>query len=169
MAVKHTDPVSFLTNIVARKGRSELVGVYLTGVNVTADANTDYGYSTGPDPSWHVRQVFQRDKTDWDHLLVDIRRNREEMVHPISFHYGKEPVTVYFLSEGNDMSAMVFIPTLAVEEFASDVVFFQQLLHDVAHFAGQTATTIRFTIGVASMEWDDVVERGCAREVDVGF
>jgi hypothetical protein len=67
------------------------------------------------------------------------------------------------------MSAMVFIPTLVVAEFVTEVTFFQHLLKEIAHFAGKTATSIRFVIGAVSMEWDDLVEQGCAREVDVGF
>jgi len=67
------------------------------------------------------------------------------------------------------MSAMVFIPTLVVPEFVSEVTFYQQLLYEVASFAGKTATSIRFTIGAVSMEWDDLVETGCARQVDIGF
>jgi hypothetical protein len=76
---------------------------------------------------------------------------------------------VYFIIEGHEMSAMVFIPTLVVPEFVTEVAFFQQLLREVAYFAGKTPTSIRFTIGAVSMEWDDLVERGCAREVDIGF
>jgi hypothetical protein len=56
-----------------------------------------------------------------------------------------------------------------VEEFVTEVTFYQQLVREVAQFAGKTPTHLRFTIGAASMEWDDLVERGCAREVDIGF
>jgi len=45
MAPKFTDPNTFLTNLVSKKGKSELYGVYLTGVNVVADSQEDYGYS----------------------------------------------------------------------------------------------------------------------------
>jgi hypothetical protein len=76
---------------------------------------------------------------------------------------------VYFVVEGHEMSAMVFIPTLVVEEFVTEVTFFQHLLREVAKFGGKTPTTVRFTLGAASMPWDDLVEQGCAREVDVGF
>ena len=67
------------------------------------------------------------------------------------------------------MSAMVFIPTLVVEEFVTEVTFFQHLLREVASFAGKTSTSIRFIIGAVSMDWEDLVERGGAQEVDVGF
>jgi hypothetical protein len=170
MAPKITDPNTFLTNIVSRKGKSDLYGVYLTGVNILADANEDYGYSiSGESIDREVQNLLLHEGTDWNHLLVETRRNREEIVHPISFIRRREPNTVYFVGEGHEMSAMVFIPTLVVPEFVAEVTFFQHLLREVAAFAGKTPTSIRFTIGAVSMEWDELVERGCAREVDMGF
>jgi hypothetical protein len=170
MAPKITDPNTFLTNIVSRKGKSDLYGVYLTGVNILAEATEDYEYEVSvPDIERDIRNVFARDENDWNRLLVETRINTDELISPISFHRGLEPVTVYFVNEGREMSAMVFIPTLVIPEFVTEVTFFQHLLKKVAHFAGKTATSIRFVIGAVSMEWDDLVERGCAREVDVGF
>jgi hypothetical protein len=170
MAPKLSDPNSFLTNLVSRKGKSDLYGVYLTGVNILANATEDYGYNSNPgavDDSVH--RLFTQDEADWNHLLVETRRSNEEMVFPISFIRGREPNTVYFLTEGHEMSAMVFIPTLVVDEFVAEVTFFQHLLCNVANFAGKTPTTIRFILGAVSMPWDDLVESGCAREVDIGF
>ena len=170
MAPKLSDPNSFLTSLVSKKGRSDLYGVYLTGVNVTANATEDYEYDVSPDAvASNVQRTFQQDEVDWNHLLVETRRNSDDIIHPISFIRGREPNTVYFVAEGHEMSAMVFIPTIVVDEFVTEVTFFQQLLCEVARFAGKTPTTIRFTLGVVSMEWDELVERGCAREVDVGF
>ncbi len=170
MAPKITDPNTFLTNLVSKKGRSDLYGVYLTGVNILADAAENYEYSVSLDMiERQIEKVFAQDENDWNHLLVETRRNVEEIIHPISFIRGREPNTVYFVTEGHEMSAMVFIPTLVVEEFVTEVTFFQHLLRQVANFAGKTPASIRFTIGAVSMEWDDLVERGCAREVDVGF
>ena len=170
MAPKITDPNTFLTNIVSRKGRSDLYGVYLTGVNILAEATEDYGYEVSvPSIERDIRNLFARDESDWNRLLVETRMNKDELIFPISFHRGVEPVTVYFAAEGTEMSCMVFIPTLVVPEFVTEVTFFQHLLKEIAHFAGKTATSIRFVIGAVSMEWDDLVERGCAREVDVGF
>jgi hypothetical protein len=170
MAPKITDPNTFLINIVSRKGKSDLYGVYLTGVNILADANEDYGYSVSEESvEREVQKLLLNEGTDWNHLLVETRRNQDEIVHPISFLRGREPNTVYFVSEGHEMSAMVFIPTLVVPEFVAEVTFFQHLLREVASFAGKTPTSIRFTIGAVSMEWDELVERGCAREVDMGF
>lgn len=170
MAPKLTDPNSFLINLVSRKGKSDLYGVYLTGVNILASATEDYGYEVDRTSiERNVQNLFAQDEADWNQLLVETRRNTDEVVFPISFIRGREPNTTYFLSEGHEMSAMVFIPTLVVDEFVTEVTFFQHLLCSVANFAGKTPTTIRFVLGAASMEWDELVERGCAREVDIGF
>jgi hypothetical protein len=170
MSPKITDPATFLTNLVTKKGRSELYGVYLTGVNILANAQQDYGYSVPPEiAEQDIERLFTQESNDWNQLLVETRRSTDEVVHPISFLRNREPNTVYFLTEGHEMSAMVFIPTLVVTEFVTEVVFYQHLLREVASFSGKIATNIRFTVGSASMEWDDLVEQGCAREVDVGF
>jgi hypothetical protein len=170
MSPKLSDPVAFLTNLVTKKGRSERFGVYLTGVNVLADANENYGYDVSQYLiEREIESLFSHEKADWNQLLVDTRLDIHEIVHPISFIRGRDPNTVYFISEGNEMSAFVFIPTILVEEFATEVTFYQHLLREVAHFAGKTSASIRFTLGSVSMEWDELVDRGCAREVDVGF
>ena len=170
MAPKITDPATFLTSLLTKKGKSDLYGVYLTGVNILASATDDYNYlENSTDISRDVQLVFAQDEADWNHLLVETRRNNEEIIFPISFIRGREPNTVYFIVEGNDMSAMVFIPTLVVEEFVTEVTFYQELVRQVAAFAGKVPTSIRFTIGAVSMDWDDLVEHGGAREVDIGF
>jgi hypothetical protein len=170
MSPKLSDPNSFLTNLITKKGKSDRYGVYLTGVNVTAIATEDYGYGVSLERiEKDVQNLFAQDANDWNALLVETRREIEETVFPISFIRAREPNTIYFVVEGSEMSAFVFIPTLVVEEFVVEVTFFQHLLRQVARFAGKTPTHCRFTIGSASMEWDDLVERGCAREVDIGF
>jgi hypothetical protein len=170
MAPKLTDPNSFLTTLVTKKGKSDRYGVYLTGVNILASATENYDYEVPLAAiERDVQNIFAQDPHDWNALLVETRRETEEIVFPISFIRGREPITVYFVVEGHEMSAMVFIPTLVVEEFVTEVTFFQHLVREVALFAGKTPTSLRFTIGAVSMEWDDLVERGCAREVDIGF
>ena len=170
MAPKLTDPNTFLTNLVSRKGRSDRYGVYLTGVSILADARENYDYEVSLDNiERDIQKLFAQEPTDWNALLVETRRETEEIVFPISFIRGREPITVYFVVEGHEMSAMVFIPTLVVDEFVTEVTFFQHLLKDVASFAGKVSTSIRFTIGAVSMDWDNLVERGCAQEVDIGF
>lgn len=135
-----------------------------------ANATENYDYNVPLEKvERDIESVFAQDCHDWNTLLVSTRRETEELVHPISFIRGREPNTVYFVCEGSEMSAMVFIPTLVVDEFVTEVTFFQHLLREVATFAGKTPTSVRFTIGAVSMEWDELVERGCAREVDIGF
>ena len=170
MAPKITDPATFLTGLVTKKGKSDLYGVYLTGVNILASATENYDYDVSLESiEKDVQNLFAQDANDWNALLVETRREVNEIVFPISFIRGREPNTAYFIVEGTDMSAMVFIPTLVVEEFVTEVTFFQYLLCSVANFEGKTPTSIRFVIGAVSMEWDDLVERGCAREVDIGY
>jgi hypothetical protein len=170
MSPKLSDPNSFLTSLITKKGKSDLYGVYLTGVNILASVTENYDYGVPLEViEKDVQNIFSQDPNDWNALLVETRREPEEVVFPISFIRGREPITVYFVVEGHEMSAMVFIPTLVVEEFVTEVTFYQHLVREVAQFAGKTPTSIRFTLGAVSMEWDDLVERGCAREVDIGF
>lgn len=170
MAPKITDPASFLTNLVSRKGRSELLGVYLTGVNILADATENYDYNVPLESiERDVERTLHQDPDDWNRLRVETRLSTDEIIFPISFIRGREPNTIYFVVEGREMSAMVFIPTLVVSEFITEVTFYQHLLREIAQFAGKTPTTVRFTLGVASMEWDEMVGQGHAREVDIGF
>jgi hypothetical protein len=170
MAPKITDPANFLTSLVTKKGKSDRYGVYLTGVNILASATENYEYDVSLERiEKDVKTIFAQDANDWNALLVETRRETEEIVFPISFIRGREPNTVYFVVEGSEMSAFVFIPTLVVEEFVTEVTFYQHLVKEVATFAGKLPTSIRFTVGAVSMDWDDLVERGGAREVDIGF
>jgi len=170
MAQKIHDPVTFLRNLVSKKGRSDLYGVYLTSVNVVCESQTDYNYEASvEDVEKALESLFKGEVADWNQLLVDTRTDESEIVHPIAFLYCGEPVTVFFISEGHEMSCNVAIPKLNVEEFSYDVVFFQTLLKKVSTFAGKTAATVRFLIGAASLDWDCLVERGEAEEVTVGF
>jgi len=167
---KITDPATFLINLVSKKGKSDRYGVYLTGVNILANASENYEYDVPLEViERDIQTLFAQEPADWNALLVETRRETEEIVFPISFIRGREPITVYFVVEGHEMSAMVFIPTILVEEFVVDVTFFQYLLRKVANFAGKVSTSIRFTVGAASMEWEDLVERGAAQEVDIGL
>jgi hypothetical protein len=170
MAPKITDPKSFLTGLVSKRGKSDLYGVYLTSVNVIADALEDYGYNVSNEHAENeLRNLIAREKQDWNSLLVETRIDENQIIFPISFHRGNEPYTVYFVCEDHEMSCMVFIPTLLVEEFVTEVTFFQHLLRYVAKFAGKNPSTIRFTIGSVSMEWEDLVSQGHAKEVEVGW
>ena len=170
MAPKITDPNTFLSNLVYRRGKSDLYGVYLTGVNVLAYATEDYNYPVSLESiEREVKNTFLQDVDVWNRVKVATREHLEEIVFPISYIRGREPITVYFVVEGNDMGAMVFIPTLVVSEFVTEITFYQEMLKSIAKFAGKTPTTIKFTLGVASAEWDEMVDQGHAREVDMGF
>lgn len=170
MAQKITDPYLFLKNLVSKKGKSDLFGVYLSAVNIVADAKEDYGHGPSRDQcAKEIESIFRKDENDWNRLLVDTRLDNIEVVHPIAFYYRGEPVNVFFIIEDHEMSCMVCIPRLVVDEFAAEIAIFQQLLSDVASFAGKTATTIKFCIGVAAISWEDLAEEGYAEEVTVGF
>jgi hypothetical protein len=165
---KILDPHSFLRNLVLRKGRSDVDGVVLTAVNVQADALENYGYSG---QHWSIERelhrLFEQDRADWDRLLVDTRKNETEIVHPISFIQGTEPVSIFFITEAHDMSALVFLPSVMLDEFPYEVTLFQRLLKEVASFAGKTPDSLKFVIGVAIASWDDMVERGEAQEIEI--
>jgi hypothetical protein len=170
MPLKIADPVTFLRNLVSKRGKCDLYGVYLTSVNVIADSKVDFGYSVAPDGiEKSLNSLFAGESADWNQLLVSTRTDESEIVHPIAFHHCGEPVTVFFITEGNDMSCSVAIPKLNVEEFHYDVVFFQELMKKVAKFAGKSPSMVRFLIGAVSVQWDDLVEQGHVREVEVGF
>jgi len=170
MAKSITDPLSFLTNLLTNKGRSDLYGIYLTSVTVLAECEAEYNYDVSESNiNFEVESLLRQDEDDWNRLLVQVRRDQNQIVFPIAFLRNREPVTTYLIVEGNEISLSVSIPTLVLTEFVTEVTFYQHLLKEVALFAGKTPTSIRFTIGAVSMEWDEVVERGCAREVDVGF
>jgi hypothetical protein len=170
MAPKITDPNSFLTGLVSKRGKSDLYGVYLTSVNVIADALEDYGYQVSSEKvGSELKTLISKEEQDWNSLLVETRIDEEQIIYPISFIRNGEPYTVFFACEGNEMSCMVFIPTLLVNEFVTEITFFQHLLRYVARFAGKTPTTIRFTLGAVTMEWEDMVNQGHAQEVEMSW
>ena len=169
MSPKITDPNTFLQNLVARKGKSELYGIYLTSVNILAEATTDYGYTVNENIERTVESLLSVEQDDWNRLLVEVRRKGDEIIFPISFIHRSEPVTVYFAAEGTEMSCMVFIPTLAINDFVYEVTFFQHLLKEVAQFAGKIPTSLRFTIGAVYMDWDEAVDKGLAKEVEMSW
>ncbi len=169
MSQKITDPYAFLRNLVAKKGKSDLEGVYLTSVNVSADANQDYGYAFSETTVSMDLRVIRMDKAAWDNLLVSTRKQPNDIVYSIAIQYTSHPVLLCFLVDGSEMSCNVSIPTLALDEFVTQVTIFQRLLKEVAEFAGKIPTSVRFSIGVVTIYWDDLVEYGEAQEVDVGF
>lgn len=169
MAQKITDPVTFLRNLVVRKGTSDRLGVYLTSVNVVADAQTEYDYDVN---SGHVQLELKRltkgnYEQEWNSLVINSLEEEEEIVHSLTFPYLGESVTLFFLTEGNELSCSVFLPKTEVCEFPFDVVFFQILLSKLAKLTSKYATNIRFHVGLATIAWDDMVEQGHAQEVEI--
>jgi len=170
MALKIADPVTFLRNLVSKKGKSDLYGVYLTSINVVADSQIEFDYPvTSEETDKALKNLLSGEAADWNQLLVQVRTDESEIVHPIAFHHCGEPVTAFFITEGHEMSCSISIPKLNVDEFYFDVVFFQALLKKVAGFAGKNPSMVRFLIGAASLDWEHLVERGEAEEVTVGF
>lgn len=160
----------FLRNLVARRGHSGLDGVYLTGVKVSADPCTDYGYDFDPEKlEYAITSFISREKEACYSLLVDTRLYDRDLVHTLCFKRNGHQVTVYFITEDHDISAMVFIPALEVNDFTEELVFYQHLLEFVAKFAGKNPNTLQFTIGAATIDWSDMVDQGDAREVDVSY
>lgn len=170
MATKITDPVTFLNNLVYRKGRSDVEGVYLCGATILADALADYGYSVDESRlDNEITNLIARDEKTWHALLVDTRLYDRELVHTAVLCRRGVDVMVQFITEDHDISCLVFIPKLEVSDFESEVTFYTGLLKFVAKFAGKNPSTARFTIGAAYAGWDDMVEQGYAKEYDIAF
>jgi hypothetical protein len=170
MTQKFIDPYSFLRNLLTKKGKSDLEGVYLASVNVAADVQTDYGYEISSyDVERRVRKFYESDSAEWNALLVSMRRFPLEIAHSFVLKEKPHPTMVTFISDGSELSCNVCSPSLVLDEFVTEVAVFQQLTQEVAKFAGKIPTTLRFSFGVVTVFWDDLVEWGEAREVDVGF
>ena len=102
MALKIADPVTFLRNLVSKKGKSDLYGVYLTSVNVVADSQIEFDYPVTPEETDKaLKNLLSGEAADWNQLLVQVRTDESEIVHPIAFHHCGEPVTVFFITEGH--------------------------------------------------------------------
>ena len=168
MALKLGDPVQFLQNLVIKKGRSDLEGVYLVNASVVASASEDYGYEYDTTQvERDLENMWTRERA-WNDLLVALRRDGKTTEH-ISFTYGSEQSIMQFFQEGHDLSAHVYIPEVDAGEFVYDVTYFTTLLSDVARFTGKNPTTVKFTLGYCLLCWSDMVKRGEVQEIDVGY
>ena len=169
MAQKITDPATFLRNLVVRKGTSDRLGVYLTSVNVVADAQTEYDYEVKPENVKFELRMLTKGTYEqaWNSFVVNALEEEEEIVHSLTFPYLVESVTLFLLTEGNELSCSVFLPKAEVSEFPFDVIFFQALLKKLAKLTSKYATNIRFHVGLATIAWDDMVEQGHAQEVEI--
>jgi len=170
MTQKFIDPYSFLRNLLTKKGKSDLEGVFLSSVNVTADVQADYEYEfCANEVDRRVQKFYDYDSAAWNELLVSMRRYPSEIVHSFVVKGHPYPTMLTFISDGADLSCNICTPSLVLDEFVTEVAVFQQLTKEVAKFAGKIPTTLRFSFGVVTVPWDDMVELGEAREVDVGF
>jgi hypothetical protein len=113
-----------------------------------------------------VLQDLEFDRDTWDPILVNLRRKSHSEV---VIGLGTIPEMRQFMIDGIDLSMIVTLPEVNVADFADIVVHSQVLLRAVAEFAGLVPTTVRFNIGHATLDWDDVVAQGYAHEVEVGF
>ena len=165
---KISDPHTFLKNLLVKKGKSDLEGVILTGVNISADALSDYEYEISQDiVEKDIRTIFEKERAKWDRFLVNIRSNPHEMIYPITFRRDFDEVTVFFLTTLYDISCLVFVPAVVLDEFEYEVAVFQKILKEVASFASRTPDSIKFTIGMAMTSWDEMVELGHAEEIEI--
>ena len=165
---KISDPHTFLKNLLVKKGRSDLEGVILTGVNISADALSDYEYEISQEiVEKDINIFFDKERVKWDRFLVNIRTNPHELIYPITLHRRFDEVTVFFLTTLYDISCLVFIPVVLLDEFEYEVALFQKILKEVAGFASRTPDSIKFTIGMAMTSWDEMVELGHAEEIEI--
>lgn len=167
MALKLTDPVQFLQNLVIKKGNSDVEGVYLTSVTVSASAQEEYEYEYDPT---HVERASNSlwEKPEWHTLMYNIK-SKNWITHNITFSYGVDKVTAVFFDIGGDLSMHVFIPELDAADFVYEVTLFTSILQKMASLTGKTCSTVKFTIGYCLLYWDAMVQRGEAKEMDVAF
>jgi hypothetical protein len=163
---KLTDPALHLRNLVAKEGRSDTEGVVMREVSVVA-TQEDYGYAIDyQDVRDRVHQDLEFDRAIWDPVLVNLRRKSHSEV---VIGLGTIPEMRQFMIDGIDLSMIITLPEINVSDFEDVVVHSQVLIKTVAEFAGLVPTTVRFNIGHATLDWDDVVAQGYAHEVEVGF
>jgi len=163
------DPVTFLKGNLARKGKTDPKGVYLTNLAVTAKAEVDYGYrkNIAADPAQLVRKELEQ-YDPWEKMLIALRKNPEKEIHQnITGPFGS--CIIQFIPEDHDLGCTVFMPRLELGTFDYCVCIFQEFLKEFAKFAGLTPTYVRFNIGVALYPWSQMVEDGEAEERELAY
>lgn len=175
MTKKQTDPVTYLKNTVSKRGKSSPDGVYYLHPTVTVSPDEDYEYSNwgvNKDPvsnawcSFHNKCNFI-DADNWNEVLVQLRKGEGEFLVPVILDDGSN--LLEFIVEDRDILLTVVVPVLQCEDFEYLVVFYQSLLKHVAKFAGKNPISIRFSIGMATMAWEDLVNSGEAVEMDMHY
>jgi hypothetical protein len=159
MTKKVNDPVSYLRGLVSGRGKSSSEGVYYVHPVVIAEVDEDYGYDVDRDPAWYAHDAFSYSSDDFNKTLVQLRKGSGVFASTLS-DCGD---FIEFISEDHDLTMCVTIPSTNLEDFTYKVVYYQTLLKKVATFAGRTPTNIRFSIGIATMSWEELVDSGNAK------
>ena len=165
MTQTYKDPQSYLDSAVSKRGKSGSFGVYLSNVTVVAEANTDYGYKAFTPAGDILCPMFPVEEGKWFELLVTLRSQRVQK--QCTLLNGSQ---VYqFLPEGGYMGLNIFLPEVFTRSFQHEVLVAQNTLSEVSNFVGKLPSTIRFNIGVAWKDWEDMVESGEAEEVEYSY
>jgi hypothetical protein len=184
MSKKTTEPVSFLRNLVHKKGKSVAEGVYFPYPVVTFSVSDHVGQDHPLD--WSSDKEFEKgnpeefavkcfnghvedfvNTSDWNEILVRLRKETSWCIEAIVAGGGGD--LLEFMVDYHDLSLRVVSPLLSTEDFEFNARFHKKLLKEVAAFAGKTPSTIRFAAGMAFSPWDEVVDYGEARAVDVSY
>lgn len=184
MTKKPTEPVSYLRNLVHKRGKSVAEGVYFPYPVVTFSAS-DYVGDAAPlgwpsaaetdkgNPEEFAVKCFNNEvedfanSNDWNEILVRLRKETDWCIEAIVAGGGGD--LLEFMVDYHDLSLRVISPVLSTEDFEFNARFHKKLLKKVAAFAGKNPSTIRFAAGMAFSPWDEVVDYGEARAVDVSY
>jgi hypothetical protein len=183
MSKKPTDPVTYLRSLVHKKGKSVKDGVYFPYPTVTFSVSDDIGSGelatwlkgrpTDMSPEDYAIRCFNGEedafasRDDWNEVLVRLRKESNWCVEALVTGGGEN--LLEFMVDYHDISLRVVSTMLFTEDFEFTAKFHKQLLIKVAAFAGKTPTTVRFSAGSAFSPWDEMVDYGEARAVDVGY
>lgn len=168
MAQTYRDPITYLNEAVTRRGKSGPDGVYLQNVTVVAEASSDfnlnlsYGVPVSP-----VMPPSYCKVEDWNQLLVNLRWDLRSLSHTLNIP--EDGLILQFLPEGNILGMNVFVPQVNTSDFPYTLQMAQDTLVCAADFTSKVAGNIRFSIGIATKSWGDMVEEGDVEERDLNF
>lgn len=169
MAQTYRDPVTYLNEAVTRRGKSGPDGVYLQNVTVVAEASSDFNlklsYGVPVSPVIPPSCVSHE---EWYELLVNLRWDLRSLSHRLNLDEGAGSI-FQFLPEGNSLSMNVFVPQVDTSDFPYILQMAQDTLICASDFTSKVAGNIRFSIGVVTKSWGDMVEEGDVEERDLNF
>lgn len=166
MTQNHKDPETYLTQLVAKRGKSGPTGVYLTSVTVVAEAQSDYGYKANIGKSEPLIPPAGIELEDWLYLLVSLRQDNPQIPQVLGPSMG---MMYQFVPEGGSLSLNVFCPLINVGGLGHMVCFCQDMLQTVADFVCKIPTTIRFSIGYAFKDWENLAIDGEVEELELTY